>query len=53
MFDPVLNLYLSLLATSAMAAVAAREVHHHALARCYVANSMIYGLLGLCHWWGF
>jgi hypothetical protein len=50
MLDPVTTLYLSLLCTSATAAVAAREVRHHALARCYLANCLIYGLLGLCHW---
>jgi hypothetical protein len=53
MLDPITTLYLSLLCTSATAALAAREVRHHALARCHVANRLIYALLGLCHWWGF
>jgi len=53
MLDPVTTLYLSLLCTSAMAALAARDMRHHALARCYFANSLIYALLGLCHAWGF
>ena len=52
MFDPVTTLYLSLLLTSATAALSAREVHHEALARCYVANSLIYLMLGVCHWLG-
>ena len=53
MGDPVVTLYLSLLFTSATAAFAAREVGHEMLARCYIANSLIYALLGLCHCLGF
>ena len=52
MLDPVTTLYVSLLCTSATAAYAAREMRHHALAHCYLTNSLIYALLGLCHWWG-
>jgi hypothetical protein len=52
MIDPVFTLYPSLLFTSAMAAVAARDVGHTELARCYVANSVICGSLGLCRWLG-
>jgi hypothetical protein len=47
--DPFFCLYLSLWFTSATAALAAREVGHSMLARVYVANSMIYGLLGVFH----
>jgi hypothetical protein len=52
MIDPITTLYVSLLLTSAAAALAAREVRHEMLARCYVANSLIYGLFGLLHWLG-
>ena len=49
MRDPAIMLYLSLMFTSATAAFAARDAHHEMLARCYVANSLIYSLLGVCH----
>ena len=49
MLDPVTTLYMSLLFTSATAAYGARAVGHEMLARCYVANSLIYALLGVCH----
>ncbi len=52
MLDTFTILYLALWFTSATAAFAAREVGHAVLARCYVANSVIYALLGACHWLG-
>ena len=50
MIDPFSLLYASLFCTSLTAAFAAGGTRHGALARCYVANAVIYLLLGVCHW---
>jgi hypothetical protein len=50
--DAFTLLYLALFCTSFAAAAAAGRVHHGALRRCYLANSLIYGLLGLSHGFG-
>ena len=50
MLDLFSLLYLALFCTSLLAARAAGQVHHGSLAHCYIANAVIYGALGVCHW---
>jgi hypothetical protein len=49
MVNPIIALCGALFCTSVTAALAALEVKHFALARCYLAYAVIYAALGLCH----